>query len=245
MGREIHRNNVRAGFTLVELLVVIAIIGILLAMLVPAVFGLIESSRTSHCLRKLKEQHTFYQTAVNNYGPKVNAKTVRIYSRRYVPEDSAGEEIWNCDANPLSDTTPSYGYNIRLHRMDGGKDNKRIIAMDYDTEIFAVLGWATEATDDYTGNPNGDWEANLAPRHKGMVNIVSHSGTAATVDPESIHPKLGIAQIDRWLPRADRVGLEEDEEGRLIPLLDEFDPPADPPPELGTYGIEPTSETSE
>lgn len=43
------------GFTLVELLVVIAIIGVLLAMLVPAVGGVRESSRQTQCLNNLKQ----------------------------------------------------------------------------------------------------------------------------------------------------------------------------------------------
>lgn len=228
--RKTRTHTTPAGFTLVELLIVIAIIGILLAMFAPAAFEAFGTSRTVMCQRRLGDQWRAYRSAVEAAGnAKVKANTVRIYSQRYAPEDSAGEEMWACDANADGLEGISYGYNILLHRMAAGTDNKRIMALDYNQEVVDVVGW--EAEDE----ANGNWEEDHAPRHRERINVLYHRGGTETLDPEVLNPNLSEAQIEFWIPRRERAGLQRDDDGNIIPIKEVPDLPP-PPEELGEYG---------
>jgi prepilin-type N-terminal cleavage/methylation domain-containing protein/prepilin-type processing-associated H-X9-DG protein len=97
-----HRNKGR-GFTLVELLVVIAIIGVLVALLLPAIQAAREAARRSQCVNNLKQ----YGLALQNYHSAKNAFPVGA--------KMAGGLI-NFYANANSELLP-YFEQAALHRL--------------------------------------------------------------------------------------------------------------------------------
>jgi prepilin-type N-terminal cleavage/methylation domain-containing protein/prepilin-type processing-associated H-X9-DG protein len=99
----------RRGFTLIELLVVIAIIGVLIALLLPAVQAAREAARRAQCINNMKQ----LGLALHNYHDVHNAiVTARIFSLAQCPSGNVlkgcQDTPWFCLMLPQFEQTPLY-----------------------------------------------------------------------------------------------------------------------------------------
>ena len=120
-------NDVRRGFTLVELLVVIAIIGILVALLLPAIQAAREAARRTHCKNQLKQIGLGIQNHANTFRvfptggagpyPKIEDYVVRSANPSVPTNKGSAGPTRSC---PTSRKAHSKGlprrFSCRLHR---------------------------------------------------------------------------------------------------------------------------------
>ena len=108
------KRNRWGGFTLVELLVVIAIIGVLIALLLPAVQAAREAARRSQCLNNLKQIGLALQTYhdVNKYFPP--STFTRPQNRRQSGRAAWG---WGTMILPFMENQPLYD-SMRVNQQD-------------------------------------------------------------------------------------------------------------------------------
>ena len=187
--------ELRAAFSLVELLVVIAVIVILLALLLPAIAASRASARAAQCGRQLEQ----IGASLTKAGIERVSAVPSQWPNNLTPYlDDAGRILRCSDAvlapgeSPGVGSTPSYGLNARTFRFSGG-DSQKIVAVEYKRVVANVVG--PQGTD--------DWTANVAPRHRGKLHVLSVDGSVQQRAPDQIDPRVCDIHDRLWRPTRD------------------------------------------
>jgi prepilin-type N-terminal cleavage/methylation domain-containing protein len=191
-----HLYRHRRGFTLVELLVVIAIIGILVALLLPAIQAAREAARRTECLNKLHQ----LGIAIHNYesaygklppgqmGSDPNHPNVKD-SKNNVPTPFVAYLLPHLEEAALLD---AYDFTEDVQK----QYNKKNSPVGMQLASFQCPSDNSFNAGACSGGDEEDWKGNYG------LNWGTYTSGCQRIDPTVVIPEEGAAQLDCVSPIA-------------------------------------------
>ncbi len=172
----------RSGFTLVELLVVIAIIGILVALLLPAIQAAREAARRTQCTNNLKQValglHNYHDT-YNVFPPGIVDSNPAYNTAVDVP-NNLNSLAWSALMLPFIEMAPLHDA-MRTQTLDYVRPWERDLA-----GTTAVIAAAREGIPAYSCPSDPMGLINTKRGSYGKNNYLGNSGNNAAVDYNGI-----------------------------------------------------------
>lgn len=178
----------RPGFTLVELLVVIAIIGVLIALLLPAVQRVREAGRRAACSGNGKQMGLAIHNFLSTHGRFPRAGK-NLSGNTYADETiqskaSVNTQSWVITILPFIEETTRYDLWMGGETQANSLDKGPISAI-----ACASSGWAVSANG-VNGKPVSNWGAVMDKDYDGVRGILASSWGEAVVTRDSVKDGL-------------------------------------------------------
>ena len=182
-GQRVRRTRFTAGFTLIELLVVIAIIGLLVAMLLPAVQQAREAARRTTCRNHLKN----IGLALHNYHDTHGCFPFGFDER---------ESLWSAMILPQIEQSPMYGTLVFQESGPGNWDSGGTNEMAACTLIPVYRCPSMAVSEHIDDNPSGSiMEGRVPISYRACSGSNGWSDAASTIPPDAPSGSVALDSI--------------------------------------------------